>query len=309
MNILITGGCGYVGSTTVRALADSHNIVVVDNLSTGYLSNIPHGIKVYQYSVDHPYLRGILEKNKIEAVIHFAAKAIVQESIEHPSLYWTNNVGGSLNLFEACKEAGVKKVIISSSCAVYGIVNYKITEDICLQPINPYGQSKKMVEEIACSYAKECGWDLTILRYFNAAGADGAYGENHKPETHFIPNVILTALGRKERLDIYGNGVFRDFIHILDLADVHKLALDKGKGIQIFNVGTGYSHKLTDIISIVEFRCGKRILNQYIHEQREGDPAYLVADCSKIKAAWEWEAKRDIFDIIKDAYTYHKDYQ
>jgi UDP-glucose 4-epimerase len=309
MRLLVTGGCGYIGSTFVRAYSKQHDITVVDNLSTGHINSLHNLVPLIEGDVgDQKLLEKVIRLYHIEAVVHFAGRASVQESITYPHVYWKNNVLGSISLFEACRKSGVNRIVLSSSCAVYGHNDtiWPLCEKTIARPCNPYGRSKLLMEEAATSYANKAEWDLTILRYFNAAGSDGLDGERHDPPTRILPCLIRTALGQQPSINIYGEDVWRDFIHVSDLADVHNLALEKNAGINIYNVGRGEGTSLKDLLLLVEYHHGGEVKNKTFLPPREGDPRCLVAHCRKIEGDWNWRPQRSLFDIIKSAYSFHK---
>ncbi len=313
MKVLVTGGAGYIGSHTVQALlAHNHQVVVYDNLSTGFREAVPSAVVFIQGDIlETEKLEKALKDHSIEAVIHFAAKLIVPESLEKPLEYYNNNVGGTVSLASACKRAGVKKVIFSSTAAVYGEAKSSepVTElDFC-QPINPYGASKLMSERILQDCDLGFGLKSVCLRYFNVAGAavDGSNGQRTKNVTHLIQVSAQAALGQRDRVEVFGtdfstsdgSGV-RDYIHVQDLADLHVLALKylaEGGVTTIFNCGYGIGFSVLQVISAMKRVSGSDFKVKLVG-RRAGDPSSLVANSSKIQKAFSWNPKHADLDLI-----------
>jgi UDP-glucose 4-epimerase len=315
--ILVTGGAGYIGSHTRYFLQQQgHSVVVLDNLSRGYSESVPAGLLRQVDLQDTPKVTQILRDERIEAVIHFAAYISVGESTARPELYFTNNVCATLSLFNAMLETGVKKIVFSSTAAAYGIpVKVPITEDEPYAPINPYGESKVMVEKILEWLDKYREFRGIRLRYFNACGAEPAagLGERHDPETHLIP-LILKAVQTGQPVTLFGDDYetpdgtcIRDYIHVSDLAEAHIFAVGhllKGGGSDVFNVGTGHGHSVKDVLSAVERVTGKPAPHT-IGPRREGDPPSLVADSTKLQSLLGWKPKRaDLDRIVSDAWEF-----
>jgi UDP-arabinose 4-epimerase len=318
--ILVTGGAGYIGSHTSKSLAASgFEPICYDNLSTGHREFVKWGPLEEGNLHDTTLLIKIMQKYKPAAVIHFAASAYVGESVADPFKYYQNNVGGTLSLLEAMQKTNIRKIVFSSSCATYGIPNPNrdlIDEDCPQFPINPYGQSKLMIEKILNDLAKQNKISQISLRYFNAAGADkdGEIGEKHDPETHLIPLAIESAL-KGNLLNIYGTDyptpdgtAIRDYIHVEDLADAHIKAVEaillKTKS-EFINLGTGKGFSVSEIIRALES------LGLHVHfknmNRREGDPAYLIANANKAMRLLNWKPKyTQIQDILKTAINWHK---
>jgi len=316
MKVLVTGGAGYIGSHTVRALlGEGHQVVIVDNLIKGHREAIPsEAIFVEGDIKNQELLINVIDKYDINGIIHLAAHSLVGESMEKPGKYYFNNFCNGIGLLEAMIKCEVKNIVFSSTAAVYGAPNnVPITEEEPKEPVNPYGESKLMVERILRDLSCQNKMSYVALRYFNAAGAHYNLGENHEPETHLIPLLIRTALGERNCFNIYGNDYDtrdgtceRDFIHVLDLAKAHYLALvnllETGKSNQ-FNAGTSKGYTVNEIIKAAEIITGKKI-NTKPAKRREGDPPKLIADCEKIKKELGWEAEKDIDEIIRSAYEW-----
>lgn len=321
MNILVTGGAGYIGSHFIKILTNNNiNAVVLDNLSRGHREAVPDNVPLEIADLlDISSLQSVFKKHTFDAIVHFAAFAYVGESVEDPKLYYQNNVVGSFNLIKTALEANVKKFVFSSTCSLYG--NPKeipISEKLPTNPINPYAQTKLMIENILRDFDKSYGMRSVFLRYFNAAGSDfdGMIGESHDPEPHLIPIVLNTALGKREKVLIFGDDYetkdgtcIRDYIHVNDLGDAHLKALqylNGGGKTDVINLGTGEGNSVKELIETAEKITGKKI-NSEIVERREGDPAILVADNKKAKEVLGWVPKHNLDDIISSAYKWHKE--
>lgn len=315
--ILVTGGAGYIGSHTVYFLRKrGHSVVVVDNLSRGDRANVPEGILRVVDLRDTARITSILKEERCEAVIHFAAYISVGESTKAPELYFANNVGGSSSLFEAMQQAGVNKLVFSSTAAAYGNPpRVPITEDQPIAPINPYGDSKVMVERMIELLDRYRGFRSIRLRYFNACGAEpeAGLGERHDPETHLIP-LVLRAVLTGEPVTVFGEDYdtpdgtcIRDYIHVSDLAEAHIKAVEHllyNGADAVFNVGTGLGHSVREILSAVEKVSGRKV--PYVSgPRREGDPPRLVADSQKLQRTLAWKPVRaDLERIIADAWQF-----
>lgn len=314
-SILVTGGAGYIGSHTCKALAKAGYLpVVYDNLSTGHAYAVKWGPFVHADLNDKVTLSETFTKYQPVAVIHFAADALVIESTQNPGKYYRNNVGNTIALLEMMRDYNVKRLVFSSTCATYGNPLFTpITEKHPQAPINPYGRSKWMNEQIIKDFETAHGLEPVILRYFNVAGADleTQIGENHFPETHLIPNIILAALGIKEEIVVYGTdfdtrdgSAIRDYIHVEDLARAHVAALKCAQ--QTVNLGTGVGLSVLEIINAVEKFCGKR-LPVRLEPRRVGEPGILTADNRLAKQWLDWETKSsDIDTIIESAWKWHQ---
>jgi UDP-glucose 4-epimerase len=313
MKVLITGGAGYIGSHTAKLLSDhGFQIVIVDNLSTGNLQSVLPSAKFYNADVrDTKSITEILRKEKVDAVIHFAALLNVRESNEKCVDYISNNVGGLISLLGAMKEANVKRVIFSSTAAVYApkIDHLSFNESDKLGPINTYGFSKLLCENVLNEVECNSDFQIGILRYFNVAGAplDLSSGQNHKVPFHLIHLACKFALNSIPKLEIYGNDYptpdgtcVRDYIHVLDLAEAHRLSLEylmSGKKQFLFNCGYGNGNSVYEVIRAIEKAANKK-LPYTIATRRNGDPAYLIANSSRLKETLGWRPKYDNLDLI-----------
>jgi UDP-arabinose 4-epimerase len=313
--ILVIGGAGYIGSHCARALRHAgHDVIIFDNLSTGY-EVLASGFRLVRGDVlDPSALAKVLKQ--ADAIMHFAAHAYVGESVTNPRKYFRNNVEGGLVLLNAALEAGVKKIIFSSTCAVYGVPEkIPIPENIPRQPVNPYGVSKLFFEQALEAYDRAYGFRYASLRYFNAAGADdsGEIGERHEPETHLIPLALSAAAGTGAELHVFGSDYptpdgtcIRDYIHVNDLASAHVKALEHlavGKESFAVNVGTGVGASVQEVISTVEKVTGKRVPRKIV-PRRPGDPPALVADPRRAQTLLNWKAERGLENIVSTAWSW-----
>ena len=319
MNVLITGGAGYIGSHTAKTLAaKGYAPVTYDNLSTGHEWAVRWGPFVLGDTADRDLLLRTLREHAIEAVIHFAASAYVGESIHSPAEYFRNNSVNSLTLLDAMREAGTPYLIFSSTCATYGVPRTEtISEEHPQNPINPYGESKRFVERALEWYGRAYGIRHVILRYFNAAGADpeGEIGEDHDPETHLIPLTIQAALSQTSRLELRGvdyptpdGTAVRDYVHVMDLASAHVRSLEHlvgGGPNMAMNIGNGRGHSIRDVIGSVERVSGLRV--PFIESaRREGDPPRLVAEAALARKTLGWTPEfPKLDDIIRTAWNWH----
>jgi UDP-arabinose 4-epimerase len=319
MNILVTGGAGYIGSHTAKALARSHyQPVVIDDLSTGHAHNVKWGPFLRASLSDTAAVRSILREHKIQAVVHFAGSALLGESVTRPLAYFQNNVGGTLSLLEAMLDVGVKDIVFSSTCATYGMPTaIPIAEDQPQKPINPYGDSKLAVERVLqwMGLARQIRW--VALRYFNAAGADpeGELGEEHEHETHLIPLAIGAVLKQRERLQIFGTDyptpdgtAVRDYIHVTDLASAHISALQylhKGGQSHALNLGTGKGASVLEVIAMVQ-TVSRRSVPSTKAPRRAGDPPVLVASSELARRLLQWEpGVSSLETIVETAWRWH----
>ncbi|HET6879506.1 MAG TPA: UDP-glucose 4-epimerase GalE [Pirellulales bacterium] len=318
MRILVTGGAGYVGSHAARYLElAGHEVWVYDNLGLGHRGAAPAGRLIEGDLHEQSKLRAVMKEKAIEAVMHFAAFALVGESVSDPAKYYRNNVGGSLSLFEAMRAAGVAKIVFSSTTATYGAPEkMPISEDEPQRPINPYGFTKLVIERALDDFARAYGFAYAALRYFNAAGASprGDLGEDHSPESHLIPIVLQVALGQRERITVFGDDYptadgtcIRDYIHVDDLASAHALALDRlkpGEGLKL-NLGTGTGHSVREVIEACRRVTGREIPLK-IGPRRPGDPPELVADSRRARQVLDWTPKYLELDaLVATAWRWH----
>ncbi len=315
MVVLVIGGAGYIGSHAARELKRAgHEVIIYDNLCTGYESLAAGFELVKGDMLDGTALARVLPR--AEAIMHFAAHAYVGESGTNPRKYFHNNVEGGLSLLNAALDAGVKKIVFSSSCAVYGEpAKVPIDENIPRQPVNPYGVTKLFFEQALEAYDHAYGFRYASLRYFNAAGADesGEIGELHDPETHLIPLALRAASGLGPELNVFGSDYptpdgtcIRDYIHVNDLASVHVKALDHlaaGKASFAVNVGTGTGASIQEVMAEVEAVTGKRVPHKMV-PRRPGDPPALVANPAKAQALLQWKAKRGLRDVVATAWNW-----
>jgi UDP-glucose 4-epimerase len=318
MNVLVTGACGYIGSHAVRCLLNAANQpIALDNLSRGHRESLPAGIPFVQVDVrDTDAVVEALKKYSVECVMHFAAFAYVGESVDVPLTYYDNNTRGTMSLLQALARAGVKRFVFSSTCATYGEPEtMPISETTNQRPINPYGWSKLFCERMLLDYAaKNTDFGFAALRYFNVAGsaADGAVGEDHKPETHLIPVILQTRLGLREKITVFGEDYptpdgtcIRDYIHVEDLVEAHVLAaaaLKPGSQL-IYNLGIGRGYSVKEIVEAARSVIGDFRVD--IGPRRPGDPPMLYADASKIKRELGWTAQRtDIRAMIESAWRW-----
>jgi len=319
MRILVTGGAGYIGSHTVkRLLTHGHDVTVYDNLSMGHRQAVPAESLVVGDLKDVDHLDHVFVVKRIEAVIHFAASAYVGESVTNPAKYYQNNLLNSLNLLERVRRHSVNRFVFSSTCATYGVPDaVPITEAEKQKPINPYGNTKLAFETMLADYAPAYGIGYAALRYFNASGAaaDGSIGEDHDPETHLIPLVLQVALGQRKHIEIFGTDYptpdgtcVRDYIHVDDLAEAHRLALERltpGVGLR-YNVGIGTGYSVREVIRTAEAVTGKSIAVKE-GPRRAGDPPALVAASDKIRAELGWQPRyTELRPIVETAWAWHK---
>ena len=321
MAILVCGGAGYIGSHAVHQLIEKgEEVVIVDNLQTGHRGAIHARAKFYEGDIrDCAVLDAIFMENEIEAVIHFAANSLVGESMEKPLLYFNNNVYGMQVLLEAMVRHGVDKIVFSSTAAVYGEPKrVPILEDDATEPTNTYGETKLTMEKMMKWVSRADGVRYVSLRYFNAAGAlsDGSIGEDHKTETHLIPLILQVPNGKRAHITIYGDDYktpdgtcLRDYIHVVDLADAHVLALEylrKGGESDIFNLGNGQGFSVKEMIAAAEKATGKKIAAE-IGARRAGDPAQLIASSDKARRVLDWQPRfTDVEEIIATAWKWHE---
>lgn len=319
MRVLVTGGAGYIGAQTAKALAGAgHQVVVLDNLATGHREAVKWGPFIEGDLGNKELLEKIFREQRIEAVLHFAASLLVGESVTDPQKYFWNNVVGTLVLLDMMKAGGVKHIVFSSSAAVYGSPEkIPIPEDHPKAPVSPYGDSKLCMERAIRWYGVAYGFCGVSLRYFNAAGADldGELGEEHDLESHLIPLVVKSALGQRPEVQIFGTDyptpdgtAIRDYIHVVDLADAHVRALEylaAGGETTELNLGTGEGHSVREVVAGVGKLCDGRVPAKDA-ARRAGDPPVLVADPTKARELLDWQPKySDLDTIIQSAWKWH----
>ncbi len=317
MSILVTGGAGYIGSVVAEELLRrGESVVVYDNLYQGHRGVVDPGATFVEADLaDTAKLDETMQQFEVTSVMHFAAETIVERSMTDPARYFQNNVVLSFNLLEAIRRQGVKKMVFSSSAAVYGEpVNIPIKEEDPKSPTNSYGESKLITEMMLRWYDTAYGMKYAALRYFNAAGASEKYGEDHDPESHLIPLVLQTALGKRDHIEVFGTdyqdtsdgSCIRDYIHIIDLAQAHILALDAlEQGSRIYNLGNGDGYSVLEVIEKAKEVTGRKVKVVY-GKRRPGDPARLVASSERIRREIGWEPKYpELESIIETAWQWH----
>lgn len=315
MKILVAGGAGYIGSICAELLLDEgHEVSVLDNLTEGHRAAVEPRARFIEADLgDFESVKLAFQAARPDAVMHFAASALVGESMENPSKYFRNNIGNGLNLLDAMISAGVKRLVFSSTCATFGPPErVPIDETLPQRPINPYGESKLAFERILRWYGEIHGLRFVALRYFNAAGASAKFGEDHRTETHLIPNALKVALGQKPHVEIFGTDYetpdgtcIRDYIHILDLSRAHILALEAPRN-EFYNIGTGGGSSVREVIEACRAITGHEIP---VVEQprRAGDPPRLIAASAKIKSELGWEPRyQRLQAIIESAWKWHQ---
>jgi len=321
MNLLIIGGAGYIGTHMVKRLhAAKHAVTILDNLSTGYRDAVLGGEFIQGDIEDRALLDKVFLEHKVDAVLHFASFIQVGESVKKPDIYYQNNLSNTINLLNAMIAADVKSFIFSSTAAIFGEPSYTPIDEVHpKQPINPYGRSKWMVEQILEDYDHAFGLKSVCLRYSNAAGADadGEIGERHEPETHLIPILLQVASGRRERASVFGTDYptadgtcIRDYVHVMDLCDAHIAALgylQVHKQSGRFNLGNGKGFSVAQVIQAVESVTGKSLLIDYV-ERRPGDPAILVADATLARSALGWSPQySELETIVRHAWKFEQE--
>lgn len=315
-NVLVTGGAGYVGSVCCAELLRlGHSVTVVDDLSTGFRDAVPAGAAFVQLHVnDRNTLAALLQKSHFDVVFHFAAKALVPESVSNPGLFFQENVASAITMLETLRAAKVRNFVFSSSAAVYGIPQHvPIDEDSPKKPVNSYGETKLILEHVLEWYARAYGWSVFAFRYFNAAGATAEQGERHDPETHVIPLLLQAAAGERKNFIVYGDDYdtpdgtcLRDYVHVLDIAQAHISALQKidQPGMRAFNIGLGESYSVRQICNVAEQVTGRSIPVR-IGARRAGDPPVLCANPRRIMQELNWRpAHSALSNIISSAWEW-----
>ncbi|TNY38711.1 UDP-glucose 4-epimerase GalE [Thermomonospora catenispora] len=315
MKLLVTGGAGYIGSVvTAQLLEAGHQVVVLDDLSTGHADAVPEGAELVRGTLREKAAQ-VLQGAGFDAVLHFAAKSLVGESVEKPGLYWDRNLGESLALLDAMREAGVDRIVFSSTAATYGEPERTpILETDPTRPTNPYGATKLAIDAALTEFARLHGIGGVSLRYFNVAGAYGRFGERHAVETHLIPNVLAVAAGARESVSVFGEDYptpdgtcIRDYIHVVDLGRAHLLALEActpGRH-RIYNLGNGDGFSVREVIEVCREVTGHPIPTT-VGPRRPGDPAVLVASSERIRTELGWKPEHDLRAMVGDAWTFLK---
>jgi len=315
MKILVVGGAGYIGSICSEVLLnEGYDVVIFDNLTEGHRGAVDSRARFVEGDLaDRPAVDAAISSSRPDAVMHFAASALVGESMQNPSKYFRNNIAHGLNLLDAMVAADVKRMVFSSTCSIFGPPDrLPLDENLPTRPINPYGESKLAFERILRWYDEIHGVKSVSLRYFNAAGASARFGEDHRYETHLIPNVLKVALGQKPCVEVYGTDYetpdgtcIRDYIHILDLANAHILALDSPKS-EFYNLGTGGGSSVREVIEVARKVTGRNI-EMVEKSRRPGDPPRLIAASEKIKRELGWKPQFQSLDaIIESAWKWHQ---
>jgi UDP-glucose 4-epimerase len=315
-NILVTGGAGYVGSVcAAELLRQGHAVTVVDDLSTGFRDAVPHGAEFVQLDIgDGAAMYEIAAENQFDAVFHFAAKALIPESVKDPGIFFQRNVAAGITMLESLRAAGAKNFVFSSAAAIYGITGPgAVDEDAPKKPLNSYGETKLMFEQVLRWYASAYGWSVFAFRYFSAAGATEEHGERHEPETHLIPLLLEAAAGERECFKVYGDDYetpdgtcLRDFVHVLDIAKAHVLALEKmnAPGMRCYNIGTGTSYSVLQMLQETERITGRKIAAQ-VAARRPGDPGILYASPRRIQQELGWNPEHSsLEEIIQSAWQW-----
>jgi UDP-glucose 4-epimerase len=322
MRVLVTGGAGYVGSVSAELLVErGHEVTVVDSIATGHLAAVPAGARLVRASVgDRGLMEQALRDESIEAVLHCASRALVGESIADPALYYRDNVAGGVNLLDAMRAVGVRRLVFSSSAAVYGApTSTPIEETAELRPVNPYGETKRVFEDALHWYGSAYGLRSVALRYFNVAGASQRFGEDHSPETHLIPN-LLASLDGGPPLVVHGTDYptpdgtcIRDYVDVRDLAAAHLAALeltaDASAGRQVFNLGSGSGFSVREVLHAAEAVTGRHVPHEY-GPRRVGDPPVLVASNTRARQTLGWVAEHGALeDMIDSAWRWRQQHR
>jgi len=316
--ILVTGGAGYVGSVcSTQLLVKGNHVEVVDDLSSGHRDAVPSGAKFHHFDIsDRARLAALLNTQSFDMVFHFAAKALIAESVSNPGVFFDSNVAGGISMLETLRAHGIRNFVFSSTAAVYGTPTVVPTpEEHPTEPVNSYGESKLMLERVLKWYASAYGWSVVAFRYFNACGGSDDWGERHEPETHIIPLLLQTASGRRRSFDVYGcdyptsDGTCqRDYVHVLDIAEAHILAMQNVEHGQFraYNIGTGQSHSVKEVHRAAEKITGKRIEVRLL-ERRPGDPAALCASPHRLVDELGWKpTNSNLSNILAGAWKWEQ---
>jgi len=316
--ILVTGGAGYVGSVCcAQLLSRGFSVEVVDDLSAGHPDAVPQPAVVHRFDVgDRDALESLLAYKKFDVVFHFAAKALISQSVINPGPFFDANVASGVAMLETLRRHGIRKFVFSSSAAVYGSPNViPIPEDHVKEPVNAYGESKLIFEQILKWYTASYGWSVVVFRYFNACGGAYAWGERHEPETHIIPLLLQVASGRRQHFEIYGTDYLtpdgtclRDYVHVLDIAEAHILAMQKTEsaGFHVYNIGTGTSHSVREVLKTAEEVTERKIPTRKA-ARRLGDSSVLCANPEKLIKELHWRPKHsDLKEIIRGAWEWEQ---
>jgi len=315
-NVMVTGGAGYVGSVCcAELLRQGHSVTIVDDLSTGFREAVPSGAAFFSADIgNESAMQSLLSNIRFDAVFHFAAKALIPESVSNPGIFFQHNVASGIRMLEVLRAAGIKNFVFSSSAAVYGTPErVPIDEDDPKRPVNSYGETKLMFERILDWYARAYEWSVTALRYFNASGATPELGERHDPETHIIPLLLQAAAGERKAFHIYGDEYdtpdgtcLRDYVHVLDIASAHICALKKlnQPGIRAYNIGLGKSYSVREVCNVASEVTGRKIPLR-VSARREGDPAILCASPKRIMQELGWKPEHSsLHEIIDSAWQW-----
>jgi len=314
-NVLVTGGAGYVGSVcSAELLRQGHVVTVVDDLSTGFRDAVPQGARFVEMNIgDGTAMYDLAIQGMFDAVFHFAAKALIPESVTDPGIFFQRNVAAGITMLEALRAAGVRNIVFSSAAAIYGVTgNGPVDEDAPKKPLNSYGESKLIFEQVLRWYASAYGWSVFAFRYFSAAGATREHGERHEPETHLIPLVLEAAAGERDVFNIYGDDYetpdgtcLRDFVHVLDIAKAHILALEHMRpGMRCYNIGTGTSYSVRQVVREAERITGRKIESR-IAGRRPGDPGTLYANPRRIMEELGWQSEHSsLEEILQSAWQW-----
>ena len=317
MRLLVTGGAGYIGSVVAhQLLRRGDDVTVLDSLARGHRAAVPEGAALAEVDLlDRDAVKGALEGKGFEGVLHFAALALVAESVDHPERYYRTNVLGTLNLLEAMRDAGITRLVFSSTCATYGEPEeVPIHERVAERPVNPYGNSKLAVDRLLGDFCPAHGLGAVSLRYFNVAGASGPYGEHHEPETHLIPLILQAAAGERDHVKIFGTDyptddgtAIRDYIHVEDLGQAHLLALEATRPGEhdVYNLGTGTGYSVRQVVEAARTVTGREIEARE-EPRRPGDPPRLVAANAKAREGLGWTPEKTLEQMVGDAWTWYQ---